>query len=142
VEKARKGLTLIELTVAVLILGILGAVAIPRFQIATEKAKAAEGVNLLMNILAAQKRCYADNGYYQWDPAKLDIDFPALQYFSVYGIQTGGLQDYVGRVDRVSPDPNLLYFLVIRVNGQIECSNRGYPIICDQLGFSAYGGEE
>jgi prepilin-type N-terminal cleavage/methylation domain-containing protein len=140
VEKARKGLTLIELTVAVLILGILGAVALPRFQIAAEKAKAAEGASILMNLYVAQKRYYVDHGYYAGGLSDLDITFPSLQYFTIHPILFS-LPDYLSRVYRQNPDPNLQYFLVIRTNGQIECSNRGNPTICDQLAYPTYGGE-
>ncbi|PWB68861.1 pilus assembly protein PilE [candidate division GN15 bacterium] len=64
----RKGFTLIELMIVVVIIGILAALAIPRFMKATAKSKQSEAKQLLKQIYTMQhtyrqaNNSYGDNG--------------------------------------------------------------------------------
>ncbi len=64
----RKGFTLIELMIVVVIIGILAALAIPRFMQATTKSKQSEAKGLLKQIYTMQRayrqefNLYGDNG--------------------------------------------------------------------------------
>ncbi len=74
---SRLGFTLIELLVVVLIIGILASVALPQYQLAVEKSRAAEAWVMLKAINEAEKRknmeMDTNNVIYSLDD--LDINF-------------------------------------------------------------------
>jgi len=82
-KQNKKGFTLIEVLVVVLIIGILSSVALPQYQKAVEKSRAIKGVNALKNILTAQQAYYETYGSYTDDLSKLDVDVPIPEGFEV-----------------------------------------------------------
>jgi type II secretion system protein G len=60
----RKGFTLIELLIVVVIIGILAAIAIPKFANTKEKAYIASMKADLRNLINAQEAYFADNTTY------------------------------------------------------------------------------
>jgi len=60
----RKGFTLIELLIVVVIIGILAAIAIPKFGSTKEKAYLASMKSDLRNMATAQEGFFADNQVY------------------------------------------------------------------------------
>lgn len=60
----RKGFTLIELLIVVVIIGILAAIAIPKFASTKEKAYLASMKSDLRNIATVQEGYFADNQVY------------------------------------------------------------------------------
>ena len=59
-----KGFTLIELLIVVVIIGILAAIAIPRFSSTKEKAFDSAAKSDLRNAMSAQEAYFADNQKY------------------------------------------------------------------------------
>jgi prepilin-type N-terminal cleavage/methylation domain-containing protein len=57
----KKGFTLIELLIVVVIIGILAAIAIPKFANTKEKAYVASMKSDLRNLVTAQEAYFADN---------------------------------------------------------------------------------
>ena len=60
----KKGFTLIELLIVVVIIGILAAIAIPKFANTKEKAYIATMKADLRNLITAQEAYFADNSQY------------------------------------------------------------------------------
>ena len=72
----RTGFTLIELLVVVLIIGILSAIALPQYEKTVERARAAEGLQMVASIARANEVYKLSTGSYATDISMLDIDIP------------------------------------------------------------------
>jgi prepilin-type N-terminal cleavage/methylation domain-containing protein len=73
----RKGFTLIELLIVVVIIGILAAIAIPKFSATREKAYFAAMKSDLKNLASQQEIYYADN--YSYTTSTTDLAFVQSQ---------------------------------------------------------------
>lgn len=63
-KRTRKGFTLIELLIVVVIIGILAAIAIPKFQDTKEKAYITAMKSDLKNMVSAAEASFSDNNTY------------------------------------------------------------------------------
>jgi len=84
--RQRDGFTVVELTVVVVILGVLTAFAVPRFMDSVERSRAAEAFNFLASVRGAEERYHARHGTYAGDVAELETKIPTPAYFAVGSI--------------------------------------------------------
>lgn len=87
--KTKKGFTLVELAVVIVIIGVLAAFGVPRFLKSVEKSKAAEAFGYLAAVRSAQERYQSQQGSYASSVADLDIQYATPKYFSVGTIAAG-----------------------------------------------------
>ena len=69
----RRGFTLIELLIVVVIIGVLAAIAVPKFQNTKGKANAASLRADLRNLVTAEEAYFYDNSAYTTDVTALNI---------------------------------------------------------------------
>ena len=82
-NRTRKGFTLVELAVVIVIIGVLAAFGVPKFLNSVERSKAAEAFAYLSAIRDAEERYLAQQGVYASDPTQLDIGLQPPKYFTV-----------------------------------------------------------
>jgi len=83
VSGTRKGFTLVELAVVIVIIGVLAAFGVPRFLKSVERTKASEAFAYLAAVRSAQERYIAKEGIYADDSSKLDMIQGAPKYFDI-----------------------------------------------------------
>ncbi len=88
--RTRKGFTLVELAVVIVIIGVLAAFGVPKFLSSVEKSKATEAFNYLSAVQGAEERYIAQYGTYSAvivgdgtsaNPG-LDVVLPIMKYFT------------------------------------------------------------
>lgn len=72
----KRGVSLLEVLVVLLILTTLLAIALPKYKKAIEKARAAEALVLFKRVVEAQKMYYSTNGKFADTFDELDVSIP------------------------------------------------------------------
>ena len=132
-NRSKKGFTLIELLVVVLIIGILAAIAVPMYQKAVEKARAAEMIDFVGNAKKAVEMYLLQNGFPNIDgeidlikEGVLDMNLaPGMKYRSDFG--------------------NIGMVLTKYYAYEVRCSQDSCSIVAHRMGeddFDAYFADE
>lgn len=125
-KKKQSGFTLVELAVAVVIIGVLAAFGVPRYLASVERARAAEAFTYLSTVSSAQERYSARQGSYTRDLTKLDIKMNKPEFFSV------------GKVGVPKGSKNLESGWELALSRAGKASGYGkYKVVFNQAGYDA-----
>lgn len=78
----KKGFTLVELMMVMVIVGILVVIALPKYNEALERSRALEGINVLKEVSDAINAQYILDGNTYNGPSLSGMDYPRSKYFS------------------------------------------------------------
>ena len=142
----KKAFTLIEILIAVLIIGILAAISISQYQKVILKTKATELIAISKKIRENQKHYYLVNNQYTGNINDLDIELPACEWtYGSYSVGTcpNGLL-YVYKTGMISIyiiyDENKSATLWINLfyrEAADECADRETTNRCKTLGYQS-----
>ena len=149
-----RAFTLIELLVVVLIIGILAAVAVPQYQVAVEKSRAAEALVALRSVKQALEICKMETGTVCQNFSYLSTNLPGtpvnnwtiqMQYFTMsIGLTSLGNIGYELIAQRnYGTNDNLNYYIYYSYDGDLRCvwKNQKSKPICHALCGNKGNGE-
>jgi type IV pilus assembly protein PilA len=149
--KSRKGFTLVELAVVIVIIGVLAAFGVPQFLKSVERSKAAEAFNYLSAMRSAQERYLAKNGIY-WggsidgtsgamssataDAETLDIVQTVPKYFTGQGTGAAGTKIVVTEAHEATAGSSAVPTWTCSLTRVLATSSYGaYNVTYDERGY-------
>ena len=118
--------TLIEITIVMVILGVLASLALTSSRGVLEKVRSAEGRQILTALLGAQHVIFLETGDYATDPTELEIEI--LTKPNNFAFPTVSADPLVS-IARDTGD----YTLSINEDGIISCDDEGGDT-CSKIG--------
>ena len=124
---SNQAFSLIELTVVVIVIGILASLAIPRLTDSQEIARAGEGIKILSALRDAQEVYKVEEGAYASDINDLDVTFSNIANFNQPTVVSATATTFDISIDRSS---SYNYTLCIDETGTLGCDNDSF---CNKL---------
>jgi prepilin-type N-terminal cleavage/methylation domain-containing protein len=125
--KNTKAFTLIEILIAVLIIAILAAIALPKYKLAVDKTRLMSLAQATFALRNAQENYYLANGTYAVSFAELDVDFSKLCPVTLdpsYLLCKGGtLDNLAGTIPDTYGNYAAIEFCPAHYTSRTECMN-------------------
>jgi prepilin-type N-terminal cleavage/methylation domain-containing protein len=128
----RKGFTLVELAVVIVIIGVLAAFGVPRFLKSVERSKASEAFAYLSAVRAAQERYVAKEGKYATVVSALDINQSSLKYFKN---SANGAVSSTTAMDSTGSEGGVPSWKLTLIRDSSTSSYGQYTVVFTQNGF-------
>ena len=128
-----------ELIFAIIIIGVLASLAIPRFSNTIEKSRTAEAINILQTLRDAQEVYKLEKGVYTATIGNLDVTIPVSKNFEA---PETAQADPIASIPRIPCEYE--YTLTIDIDGTVKCG--GVTVtpanICARLGCAGGAGSD
>ena len=95
-RSGRRGFTLIEITIVLLMIGILATMAISTYRMMTNKARMTQAKTVLDHLVKTQTVFFSDHEVYTDCVVLLDFDPVKYDYYRVSVILDNGAKNYRG----------------------------------------------
>jgi prepilin-type N-terminal cleavage/methylation domain-containing protein len=128
----RRGFSLVELAVVVIIIGVLAAFGVPRFRDSVERAKASEAVSFLSSVRSAQERYQARKGVYATKLGDMDIAMQTPKYFK--DSDGNALDSANSQLATDTATPGNPHWTLILQRDQTSSSYGNYTVVFTELG--------
>ena len=92
----RRGFTLIEITIVLLLIGILAAIAISTYRMMTNKARMTQAKTVLSHLTKTEAIHYSDHDRYTDNVILLDFDPVKYNYYEVSVVLDNDAKNYTG----------------------------------------------
>ncbi|MBL7197860.1 MAG: prepilin-type N-terminal cleavage/methylation domain-containing protein [Candidatus Omnitrophica bacterium] len=131
----KKGFTLLELIIVIIVIGILASIALPRYLAVAERARMTEGKNILGILRGAQLRYEAEHQTFAGNFSDLDIGITASKYFDDPidddNVESGTINTTIAIVTRNTIDAGTYnYNISITGEGVFDCEGT-FPAGCE-----------
>jgi prepilin-type N-terminal cleavage/methylation domain-containing protein len=102
-KRRSDGFTLLEITIALLIVGILAAMAVPIYGRMVNKARMSQAAIVLRHLHKTQTIYYGERNRYTDNPAFLDYDPVKYDYYRIIVTIDNTGQDFLGIAEGIGP---------------------------------------
>lgn len=122
-----------EVTIVIIIIGIMATFVLPRYTGTIERVRTAEGVQILTSLLGAQAAFEMENGSYTNNLNDLDVEITSADNFDLPPTVANPLDPVTNPIASITRTNG--YTLGINENGTISCSDNVAPVTCATAGY-------